>query len=118
MSFKFKPEDFDLDLTENGHKEAAAQANLALQTHLATLPRVYGSIEKTISDSVPGSTPQWRWCNKMSQSQQDTHQGILWGITEIEKNCEHVPSPHWEMLNQESICQHCGVKLKVKWEKA
>lgn len=110
MIFKFKPENF---LLEAGSGIIPGQitnrANYLLDTHLTTLPKVYGQGEGALKSAM--------WCMNGPDTEmyKHTHTALLWGITEIEKNCEHIPhNPNWETV----ICLNCGVKLKAKWEKA
>lgn len=108
---KFKSEDFNITSELAPEAQAAAQANKALEAHLATLPKVYGNRMGNWYQEAPG------------QKSTLSTTALLWGITEIEKNCEHEPSPHWverpgSDLKPIVSCVNCGVKLKVKWEKA
>lgn len=121
-----------------GAERAAEIANYVLETHLATLPRMYGRV-----DGIWGA----------DNEPTDTHTALLWGITEIEKksnkkmydmeglvlssaaiamlekmakqetinnNCIHEPYPDANGIIRalNSSCKHCGVKLKTKWEPA
>lgn len=81
MSFRFKPEDFgsrSLDGTSGGMsiEWAAQKANVLLEAHEKTLPRVYGTKELTI------------W----GTSEEDledviqtlhTHTALLWDVKEL-----------------------------------
>lgn len=108
MSFKFKPEDFDLLTVPVSSDAIADRANTLLEKHVAGLPR-WGGIDR-------GSGPI-----VLTESVQlvDTHTARLWDIEPIKHECErHEPEIRNNgMVNLDNnYCRTCGVKLVARWE--
>jgi hypothetical protein len=116
---KFRPEDFHLESLQyhmNNRRvvtidEAAEISNKLIQAHLATLPKVYGN--KCENMETYQNQPEYAWT--LHKGKHETHTALLWGITEIKKNCEH----EWESNDLDfKKCCLCGVKMVAHWKPA
>lgn len=124
MSFRFKPEDFQNQISDYptktyrsaSHTEAADIANQLLDAHIATLPEVKGWNQDDDLNTVI-------WFPKKNADYQSTHRARLWGLEEIkQKKCEHpmmnVFLDPQSRLHREAKCMDCGKRLVAKWEEA
>lgn len=137
---KFKPEDFLIIGVDP--KEVADKANNILQSHIATLPRVYG---------WKSTMNKWSWSD-VNLPILDSHTALLWGIEPLatkksfkdiaasiseqlnkpltqeqvdkinsileadvkaeKKECEHEPEIYGYLATQNVRCKHCGIWLE------
>lgn len=108
MSFKFKPEDFlypEEDKSQHWSVVLAKLANQKLQAYLATLPKVYGNFGVNNHNEI------------VHKDRNPAHTALLWGITEIEKECSHLIVEYCGGKEGLAQCHYCGVKLKAIWSK-
>ena len=111
---EFKPEDF-INATDNPMQtrclKAADVANAKFQEWVKSLDVVYGALDDEFVlrsfHTYPSKTaPTW-----------GTHQAFIFGIKEIETECEHLEILHRESYKDEWRCRDCGKKLRpTSWE--